>query len=325
MNRLVRSWNTWGMAGVLVVILLVGALVSPGFLGILNLQSVLRESAYLGIVACAMTIAIMSGSFDLSVGAQLALVSVVTLFAYGAAGTALAVPAAVATGAACGVVNAVLIVVLRVPPFVATLGTLFVFRGLAYLLTSDGPATLPYSEAGSAFVLLGNGDLAFVPFPFLLMIAFYAAAWVFLRRTATGRRIVAHGSSPRAARFAGISAAGTSFTVFVLLGTAVGIATLAYITRVWTADGATQDGFELRAITAAVLGGASLLGGRGSLLGTFCAVLALAALNDLLAELGVEASYQRIVLGAVLIAALGADGLGRRLRSRPRRHVPTTA
>ncbi|MFS0734462.1 ABC transporter permease [Microbacterium sp. 1P10UB] len=304
-----KMWSNWGIPLVLVALIAIASIISPGFLSLSNVQSILRESAYLGIVACAMTIAIISGSFDLSVGAQLALVSVVTLFAYGIGGMGLAVGAALAAGVACGLVNAGLVVLLRIPAFVATLATLFIFRGIAYVLTANGPATLPYSESGSPFAALGSANLALVPMPFVLMVAVFALSWVLLRRTATGRRITAFGSAPVAARYSGISEARTGVVVFVLLGLSVGIAVLAYVTRVWTADGATQDGFELRVITAAVLGGASLQGGRGSLLGTFSAVLLIATLNDLMVGLGVEASSQRIVLGIVLIAALAIDGL----------------
>ncbi|MBD8079867.1 ABC transporter permease [Cellulosimicrobium arenosum] len=302
-------WDTWGITSVLVLLVLVAVATTPDFLAISNLQSILRESAYLGIVACAMTVLIINGAFDLSVGGQLALVSVLTLFAYGVGGTGLAVVTALAAGTACGMVNGFLVTALRVPPFVATLGMLFVFRGIAYLLTQNGPATLPYTEVDSPFAQIGSLNLALVPFPFVLMVVVFGLAYVLLRRTPTGRRIVAFGSSPVAARFSGVSAARIRFVVFALVGLAVGIATLTYITRVWTADGAAQDGFELSVITAAVLGGASLQGGRGSLVGTFSAVLLVTVLNDVLVAHGVDASYQNIILGTVLIIALAIDGL----------------
>jgi ribose transport system permease protein len=304
-----RFWDTWGVTAVLVALIIVAAIVSPDFLTVANLQSVLTESAYLGIVAAAMTIAIVNGTFDLSVGGQLALVSVISLMAFESGGTGLAIAAAICAGAACGLVNGTLVTALRVPPFVATLGMLFVFRGIAYILTKDGPAVLPYSEIDSGFAQLGSLRIAGTPLPFIIMVVVYAAAYVLLRRTASGRRVVAYGSSPEAARYSGVSAVRVRLLVFLVLGLAVGIAVLTYITRVWTADGSAQDGFELRVITAAVLGGASLQGGKGSLVGTFSAVLLIAVLNDLLVSQGVDAAYQRIVLGSVLILALGIDGV----------------
>ncbi|MGV8885660.1 MAG: ABC transporter permease [Microbacteriaceae bacterium] len=302
-------WDRWGIASVLVVLVIVAVILEPNFLSVGNVQSILRESAYLGIVACAMTFAIMNGTFDLSVGGQLALVSVVTLMAYGVGGTPLALAAAIGTGIACGLINGALVTALRVPPFVATLGMLFVFRGIAYVLTQDGPATLPYSEVNSPFAKIGSLNILGVPLTFVIMVVVFAFGYVVLRRTGTGRRVIAFGSSPEAAKFSGISATKIRLFVFVIVGLAVGIATLTYITRVWTADGSAQDGFELRVITAAVLGGASLQGGKGSLIGTFSAVLLVAVLNDLLVSLGVGASYQRIILGCVLIVALAIDGL----------------
>ena len=327
-----QLWDTWGITGVLFLLVLVAAVVDDNFLDAANVQSILRESAYLGIVAAGMTFAIINGTFDLSVAGQLALVSVVSLLAYGAGGTGLAVLAAVGTGLACGAANAVLITGLRVPPFVATLGMLFVFRGVAYLLTADGPATLPYSEVDSAYVQIGSLNVAGLPLPFLLMVAVFGAAWVLLRRTAIGRRVVAFGSSAEAARFCGISATRVRLFVFVLVGLCVGLAALTYVTRIWTADGATQDGFELRVIAAVVLGGTSLRGGRGTLIGTFSAVLLVQVLNDLLVGQGVDAAYQRVILGAVLVAALGIDGLRTRFaapgsfrRAVTRRRVEVTS
>ncbi|WP_134741766.1 ABC transporter permease [Nocardioides sp. 503] len=302
-------WDSWGMTACLAVLVAFAAATDPEFLQLANIQSVLTESAYLGIVAAAMTVAIVNGTFDLSVGGQLALVSVVSLMGYEAGGTGLAVAAALGCGLACGLVNGTLVTLLRVPPFVATLGMLFVFRGVAYILTEDSPAVLPYTEIDSGFAQLGSMRIAEVPLPFLLMVGFFAATYVFLRRTTAGRRVVAYGSSPEAARFSGVSATRVRFLVFGLLGLAVGIAVLTYITRIWTADGATQDGFELRVITAAVLGGASLQGGKGSLVGTFSAVLLVAVLNDLMVGQGVSAGVQQMVLGGVLILALGIDGV----------------
>ncbi|SDU81189.1 ABC transporter permease [Jiangella alkaliphila] len=304
-----RLWETWGITVVLIALLALSPLIAPDFLTQANLQSVLRESAYLGIVAAGMTFAIMNGTFDLSVGGQLALVSVATLAGFSAGGTLLAVAAAVATGVGCGLVNGALVTALRVPPFVATLGMLFVFRGIAYIFTQDGPKTLPYDQADSSFVKIGSLNLAGIPVPFVIMLAVYAAAWVVLRRTTTGRQVVAFGSSPEAARFCGVSATRVRLFVFTLVGLCVGIAALTYVTRVWTADGSAQDGFELSVITVVVLGGTSLKGGKGTLIGTFSAVLLVAVLNDILVSQGVGASYQRIVLGTVLITALAIDGL----------------
>ncbi|MEO5873443.1 MAG: ABC transporter permease [Streptosporangiaceae bacterium] len=304
-----RQWDTWGVTGILLILLACTPFIAPGFLAVDNAQSVLRESAYVGIVALGMTFAIASGAFDLSVGGQLALTSVVSLMAFGAGGTGAAIAAAVATGIACGLVNAALITGLRVPPFVATLGTLFVFRGVAYLLTQDGPKILPYDQIGSPFARMGSLNVVGLPLPFVIMVAVFGAGWVLLRRTATGRRTLAYGSSPSAARFCGISDTRTRVFVFGLVGLTVGIAALTYITRVWTADGSAQDGFELKVIAAVVLGGTSLKGGKATLIGTFSAVFLVSVLNEVLVSRGVESAYQRIVLGCVLIVALTIDGL----------------
>jgi len=302
-------WESWGITAILVLLTMVAAIIDPAFVSASNLSSILRESAYVGIAAAGMTLALMSGTFDLSVGGQLALISVISLMGYTAGGSVLAIVAAIAAGLTCGLTNGLIITRLRVTPFVATLGTLFLFRGIAYVLTADGPKKLPFTEIGSPYVQIGSADVLGIPLPFVLMLVVYGLAWVLLRRTVTGRRIIAFGSSPVAARFCGISGDRIRLIVFTLVGLSVGIAALTYVTRIWTADGGTQDGFELKVIAAAVLGGTSLRGGRGTLLGTFSAVLLLSGLNDFLVSQHVEASYQRIVLGVVLITALAIDGL----------------
>lgn len=304
-----KLWEQWGIALVLLVLAGVAAIIDPAFLSISNIQSILRESAYVGIVAAGMTMVIMNGTFDLSVGGQLALVSSISLMGYAAGGTLAAIVAALLAGLALGLVNGLIITRLRVTPFVATLSTLFLYRGITYVLTQDGPKTLPYSEAGSLYVKIGSFDLAGVPVPFLLMLLVFGATWVVLRRTVIGRQVIAFGSSPEAARFCGISEARLRMFVFAAVGLCVGIAALTFVTRVWTADGGIEDGFELKVIAAVVLGGTSLKGGRGTLLGTFAAVLLVSGLNDFLVSQHVPASYQRIVLGTVLITALAIDGL----------------
>ena len=147
-----RFSEQWGIALVLLALTCVAAVVDPDFLSPTNIQSIMRESAYVGIAAAGMTVAIMNGTFDLSVGGQLALISSISLMGYASGGTVGAIIAALAAGLACGLTNGLIVTRLRVTPFVATLGTLFLFRGIAYVLTQDGPKTLPYSEVGFTFV-----------------------------------------------------------------------------------------------------------------------------------------------------------------------------
>lgn len=307
-------WDRWGITAVLIVLIIIAIAIQPGFgrgafLSALNITSLFKEAAYLGIVAAAMTVAIMNGTFDLSVGGALALTSVVSLMAFGVGGSGLAIAAGVAAGIGCGLVNSFLVTALRVPPFVATLGMLFVFRGVAQLLTQDGPAKLPYEDFTSAFGMIGKITFGPIPLVFVIMLAFFGVSYLIVRRTGLGRQVLAFGSSPNAARFSGVSAVGIRFFIFLFLGLAVGIAALTYVTRIGTADSGAQDGFELRVITAAVLGGASLQGGKGSLVGTFSAVMLVTILNDLFRDLAVESAYQRIILGLVLVVALAIDGL----------------
>lgn len=314
-----RWWDRWGITAVLGVLVLVATLSSSHFLTVTNLQSILSESAYTGIVAIGMTFAIISGTFDLSVGGQLALVSICTLIGFAKGGLAGAITAAVVSGLLCGLFNALLITGLRVPPFVATLGTLFIFRGLATIL---GPHYLAYKQLVTPFGKVGTAKIVGVPLVFCAMLVCYGVASVVLRRTAVGRRVVSFGSSQEAARFCGISETRVRFFVFTLLGLTVALASLTYVPRVVSADAGTGTGFELAVIASVVLGGTTLKGGKGTLLGTFSAVLLLGVLNNVLGDHKVQAPYQRIALGCVLIAALAMDGLrGRMSGWRPRRRT----
>ena len=284
-------------------------MLDPGFLSESNVQSILRESAYVGIAAAGMTLAITNGAFDLSIGGQLALITSVSLMGYAAGGTALAIIAALIGRPR---VRLGQWAYHHAPPADPIRGHAGDALPLSWhhLRAHPGWAQgVALFELDSLYVKIGSADIVGIPFPFVLMIGVYAVAWIILRRTVTGRRLVAYGSSPEAARFCGIDASRLRMFVFVFVGSCVGVAALTYVTRVWTADGGTQDGYELKVIAAVVLGGTSLKGGRGTLLGTSAAVLLLAGLNDFLVSQQVPASYQRIILGAVLIIALAIDGL----------------
>lgn len=302
-------YERWGITLFLLVFLALAAVSEPAFARTSTLQSILREAAYLGIAAIGMTLAIMSGVFDLSVAAILAFSAVMTLMALPAAGVPGALGAALLAGGACGLVNGLLVARLRIPAFIATLGTLFVFRGVTFLLTGGAPVRVPNEAFGGTFTRMGTGSLAGIPFPFLLMLGAYAAGYVLLRRTVFGRRLLAVGSNEAAARFCGIHVANLRLLTFLLVGLFTGLSSLAYTTRTWTADGATQSGFELAVIATVVLGGTSLAGGKGSLLGTFSAALLMTSLQRYLSIAGVQSFYQGIATGMVLLLALGIDGL----------------
>lgn len=308
-------YERWGIAAFLLIFFVTAAVLIPGFRSWTTLSSIMRESAFIGAAAVGMTLAIISGVFDLSVGGILALSAVLSLMALEPFGVAGAFIVAIVVGSGLGLVNGLVVAKLRVPAFVATLGTLFAFRGVAFLITDGAPVRVPTEMFESAFTSFGSGSVLGVPTPFIAMLCAFGVGYLILRQTVFGRYLLAVGSNEHAARFAGIDVARVRLRTFVLLGLFAGLASILLATRIWTADGGTLQGFELTVIAATVLGGTSLSGGRGTLIGTCSAVILFVALQQAMLLASIPSFYQRIATGVVLLAALGLDGV----RSRRRR------
>jgi rhamnose transport system substrate-binding protein len=266
-----------------------------------NALGIVRLRVEIALVALALTPVIVSGGIDLSVGSLMGLSAIAFGMMWRDGGLPLEVAAALTLGAgACGgALNALLITRLRVPPLIATLGTLSLFRGLAEGLPPKGPED-SYSGFPESFRFLGEGYLASdvpVQVPILLIMAI--AFWVLLHRTSMGRALQAIGLSPAGARYAGIPVGKRLALVYVVSGTVAGLAAIIQVARLGQARADTGTGYELLAITAVVLGGTSISGGRGTIHGTLLGVLAIAVLQNglVLADLPAE-------LGGVLIAGL---------------------
>lgn len=308
-------YERWGVAIFLAVVWALAAVFVPDFRSWVTIASILRESAFIGAAAVGMTLAILSGVFDLSVGGNVALASVLSLMALGPLGVAGALLVAIIAATALGLVNGIIVAKLQVPAFVATLGTLFAFRGIAGLVTGGVPVRVPTDMFESQYTAIGAGSVFGIPTPFVIMLGTFGIGYIILRQTVFGRYLLAVGSSEEAARFAGVDVAKLRLRTFVLVGFFAGFASILLTTRIWTADAGTQQGFELTVIAATVLGGTSLGGGRGTLVGTGAAVVLLVTMQRVMLLASVPTFYQRIVTGLVLLAALGVDGV----RSRKRR------
>lgn len=343
-------------AGLLLVVLALGAVITAAaptitlrgeqanaFLRWDNLlASVATPMSWMAIMALGATLVIISGGIDISVG------SVFGLSALGAAaalqelpreaglGACLAVGggAALGIGAACGLVNGLLVVGLGIHPFIVTLGTLSIFRGLGLVLVRD--KTLPAlgkllpdaftGEGIGARVVFDAGNArSFVqPVPLAVMLGCAALAWVFLARTAAGREVYAVGGNEEAARFAGLPVARVKLRVYVLSGLCAGLAGLLSCGFYQSANTATGEGYELTVIAAAVVGGASLQGGRGTALGAVLGALVIKLIEngiDILKELPLGFAtlplgkeYGKIVIGAAILLAVAADRLSERWR-----------
>jgi ribose transport system permease protein len=302
------------LTGVLVTICVVGYLTRPdAFLTQSNISTMLRLAAAIGVVSVGMTFVIIGGGIDLSVGSIVALSSVwMTTLATQSYGPGVMIFCAIAVGAACGLVNGVLVGYGRMVPFIATLAMYIAARGLAERI-SDGQ-TQVVRETGFTTPL--RGQLLGVPVLIWIFAAVVLVGWVVLQRTTFGRRTVAVGGNPEAARLAGIDVRRHTMLLYVIVGICCGIAAIMVVAR--TTSGASTNGqfYELDAIAAVVIGGTLLSGGKGSLVGTLLGVLIFTAVSNVFTLNNLETDVQNIAKGAIIVIAVLFQSLRlRRTRS----------
>ena len=308
-RRKVSLPETAALFAVLIALVVFFSLTSQYFLNGANLINILQNTARIGIVACPATLLLISGQFDLSVGSTSAFVAIVTAIAAATAGApiTLGLPLLVAlllgTLAALlvGAVNGVSVTVFRINALITTLATLAIFRGLTKVL-SDGQ-TVRLDD----FRDLGIGRVMGLPIPVYIFAAVVVIFYVILRYTTYGRSMYAIGASPAAARLAGIRTGRAIFVAFVLSAALAGLSGMILLSQVGSASVNAGIGLELSVVTAVVLGGASLSGGRGSIVGTTLAVLIVGVLGNGLIQLGVPSFWIEVAGGVLLLAAVGFD------------------
>lgn len=289
------------LLAVLIVLMAVMATLSDGFLTTSNLLRTTRFFTEVGLIALGMTLIIITAGIDLSVGSALALVSVTIGFSY-AAGLPLwmAILLGLAVGVAGGLFNGVVSTKLGVHPLVVTLGTLALYRGLAFGI-SDADAVSTYPDW---FAYLGQYYVGLVPGQFFVFVAAVAVTWVLLSRTTFGRYVYAIGANEEAARYSGIPVHRVKIATYAGTGLLVGMAAVIFTSRVSSARADFGNGLELDVIAAVVLGGSSIYGGVGSIPGTVLGVLIIAVLRNGLQLAGVSSTWQLFLLGVLLIVAV---------------------
>ncbi len=285
--------------------LLVMFLLEPSFRQTGNLRSVLLQSSFSGLSAAAMTLLIVAGMFDLSVAGIVGLsaVMVATVMPHTTVGAAVA--AALVLGALLGLLNGVVVTKFRFPPFIATFGMLNLYLAAAFIWTAG--ATVSIAAVG--FLPLATAQILGLPVLFIVMVVGVLVCHFVLTRTRLGRNLRAIGSSEPASRMAGLPVDRTRIITFGLVGLFTAIAGVGLAALLSSASADMSLGFELTVIAVAVVGGTSLEGGRGSLLGTFTAAILFSALNNALNLLGVPSYWQYVAIGVVLILALVVAGL----------------
>lgn len=304
-----------GLAAVLVLLTLTFGALAPGFLRPASLASMANQVAPLTVASAGLTLVLIVGGIDLSVGSVLALASVLI----GLGMVQLELPFALASlfglaaGSLCGFVNGWVTARARVPSFIVTLGMLEIARGLAYLVTSSQTQYLGGRVGTLARPLPGLGLSASL----LLAVLVVALCQIVLTRTVFGRQLVALGTNEDALELVGVDPRRLKVWTFTLCGALAGLAGALHTGYLETADPNAAVGLELSAIAAVVIGGTSLMGGRGSVVGSFLGVLIIAVLQSGLAQLGANEPAKRVTTGAVIVAAVVLDQLRRHRARRP--------
>ncbi len=288
-----------GFAVIFVIFAL--TLADKGFLNPNNLLNIVRQTAMIAVMAVAMTFVLSAGEIDLSVGAVAGLATVTVAMAIAVAGPVAGVFAGLATGIAVGMFNGWLTTRVGIPSFLTTLAMMGIAKGVAMWISNT--AAVPILSPGYSW-LFGGGSLFKIPVLLFWMVVFGAIGHVVLRRTGFGRRVLATGGGETAARYSGIDTKAIKFRVLVISSTAAAFAGMLYAGRLQSGRFQLGEGDELSVIAAAVLGGTSLFGGKGTIIGTIVGALMIGMINNGLILMGLEFSQQLIARGGIIILAV---------------------
>jgi ribose transport system permease protein len=286
------------------------SIASPYFATSGNLSSVVRQTSVITLMAMGMTVVIASGGIDLSVGSMVGMTGVcgaLMIAAHYPIGVA--VLGAILVGMLCGAINGTAIALLRIPAFIATLGALGIYRGLTLIITGG----IPVANLTRDFGVLATGNvLGWIPVPLLFVVAAACLVYVILTYTKLGRYSYAMGSNAEAARCSGIQLGRYTVLIYALGGALTGMAGMIEAARLVTGQPTAGDGYELRVIAAVVIGGGSLNGGRGTVLGTIVGSLIMALLSNGCNLLGISPFLQQVIIGCVIVLAVTFDEFQRR-------------
>ncbi|PMS35149.1 ribose transport system permease protein [Trinickia symbiotica] len=304
-ERMQALMRTAGMLPVLILLCTGFGILTDGFFSIQNLSIITQQASINIVLAAGMTFVILTGGIDLSVGSVLSAAAVTALLASNISGLGwLGLPAALAVGLGFGVINGLLIALLKLPPFIVTLGSLTAVRGIARLIGHDTTIFNPQLS----FAFIGNDTLFGVPWLVIIALAVVIVSWFILRRTVLGLRIYSVGGNPEAARLSGINVWGIELFVYAISGLLAGVGAVMSAARLYAANGLQLgQSYELDAIAAVILGGTSFVGGVGSIVGTLVGALIIAVLSNGLVLFGVSDIWQYIVKGLVIVGAVTLD------------------
>lgn len=288
---------------ILFVLFIICSLANPNFLTANNLTNISRQLAVTTILAFGQTMLIISGMLDLSQGSVLALSGVFAVSTYKATGSlVLSIIVGIITGVVCNFVNAIMVSSLKTPPFIATLAMLTMARGVALLFT-EGQNILQLGD----FIVFGQGSLGVIPIPIIFLVVIAIITWYILRHTRFGRSLYAVGGNEEASVASGINVSRVKYKAFIINGIFVGIAGVLFMSRVNAGLPNGAVGFEMTALTAAIIGGTSFSGGIGSAAGTLAGAFIVGFLDNIMNLTNVDSYMQQIVRGAIIALAVIYD------------------
>ena len=314
-KKLKSMLDSYGIIFVLILLIAVFACLTDRFLMPNNIFNILRQSSIVGIISVGMTFVMLTGGIDLSCG------SIVGASCVGAAllmtaakpwHPVLACVVMVAFGTILGVANAFFIAQLKVPPFIATLGTMTSVRGIAYIITGG----LPVFGFNRSFTVIGQGYVGVVPIPVIIMVVVFAFGIIFLNKTRMGRHIYGVGGNEEAARLSGVNVKKIKYLVYGVSGFMSSLAGVVLLARVNSGQPNAGTGYEMDVITGVVLGGVSMSGGQGRLIMVVVGVLIMGILTNGMTMLTINEYVQQFIKGLVLIGAVALDSFIKEQRSK---------
>lgn len=302
-RALLQGDRPYALYGAFAILLVVFSFASPWFLSIDNFLNIGRQTALVSIIAIGMTFVIIARQIDLSVGSTLALsgMSAALAMTYLGNNWVIGAIAGIGTGAIVGAINGIVTTRVNIPSFLVTLGTLSAARGLALMVTTTKPVII---DNDPFIAIFGEGDIFGVPVPIIWTLLAVIAGILLLHYSVFGRQIYAAGGNPTAALYSGINTRRVTTLAFILTGMLAGLAALVLSARSHAARPDVVQGMELDVIASVTLGGCSLFGGRGFVLGTLLGSLIIGTLNNGLVLLGVSSSLQLVIKGVIIVAAV---------------------
>jgi ribose transport system permease protein len=303
LQRYLYIINKNGILFIFLLLCILLSIITPGFLSWVNILNVLRQSSIIGIMAIGTTFVIIGGGFDISVGSTLVLTAAMCVGLQYYMHWGLAIVLVLIMGALIGLFNGFLAAKIHIPAIIATLGTMTIIRGLAYLYTGGYPL---YVEAPD-FAFIGTGYLGPIPFPVILLIIMVAFWQFILEKTRLGRYTCALGGNKEAARLSGVQVDYYHILTFVVGGLMAAMSGVVYASRLLSVTPLAGQGYELDAIASTVIGGTSVSGGEGSVVRTLVGVLLLTIIANVFNLMGIHIYVQYVVKGAIILSAVGFD------------------